>query len=436
MNRFINMHRPSSLLCGLVFVLSIVAGLSGCKKDDNSTAPVATTITVNGFVKDYDGEPIASVVVIIKGHAPVTTTTSGSFSVSNVTAPYDLSVILNAQNNAITYKGLTRSDPTLASNSSFGTTKNATISGTVPPAVGKTTMVFFVSGTRVWSVTANPTTGVYTINASWNGSAVSYTGTLYVLRWTVNPNGLPLIYDGYGQRALTITAAGSFPNNNFAVGDLTDPADQSISGTINRPTVNYQMLQKALFLNIGQAYVYLAGEYGGTLTDNFSYNVPSISNTLFGVNAGANQTATPSNRVAFHYSNGIAAGSTSTTVNLLTAPQPNLPAHNGTNIDTTTSFLWTAGGGAGVHVVFITPNVGGQPSYTIYTQGTSLTIPNFAAQGLGLPANATYSWQVFQYYPVASVDVVASPAYSSLIRGNGGDFGYGYSETFQFTTKP
>ncbi len=436
MNRSSNVHRLCDLLCMLTVTLSMVFVISGCKKDDSSSSPIVTVITVNGFVKDADGEPITGVAVIVKGRTPVTTAANGSFSVPNVTAPYDLSVILSTQNTVVTLKGLTRADPTLTYNSSLTPTKNATISGTVPAAAVKATIVFFVSGTKIWRVVADPVTGAYTINASWNGSTGSYVGTLYVLRWTVGPNGLPLVYDGFGQRSLTITSGGTFPGNNFAAGDLTDPAEQSVSGTINRPSASYQLSLKQVYLNLGQAYVAIAGESGGTLTDNFSYNVPSIANALFGVNTNATQTATPSNRIAFSYDAGITPGASNEIISMLVAPQLNLPAHNGTNIDTSTSFLWTAGGGAGVYVVFVSAAVAGQPNYLIYTQSTSVTVPNFAPQGLGFPSNAAYSWQVAQYYPVASVDVVASDSYLTLIRGNQGDFGFGISETFNFTTKP
>ncbi len=434
MNKAPILRQLCTILLVFAFVLPLVVVGFGCKNDD-STAPGVTTITVSGFVKDYDGEPISGVVVIIRGSTPVTTAGDGSFSVANVTAPYDLSVVLGTQNTVVIFKGLTRSDPTLSYSVSLATLKTATITGTVPGAAGKTTIVFFVSGTKAWRVTANQATGDFTINATWYGSTGSYVGKLYVLRWTLGPNNLPLVYDAYGERALTISSGGTFANNNFVVGDLTDPAEQSISGTINRPTTAYTLTGKQFYLNIGSAYVVVAGE-SGTLTDNFSYNVPSIAGALFGVNTFATLTTTPTNRLAFAYDAGITPGTSNEVVNLLTAPQANLPAHNGTGIDTSTAFLWTAGGGTGIYLISIAPTAGVHPAYLIYTQSTTVTIPNYSAQGLGLPANTPYQWQLVQYYPVASVDAVASPTFLSLFRGNQGDYGFGISEIFAFTTKP
>ena len=399
------------------------------------TVTVSPAITLNGFVKDMDGEPISGVAVIVKGKPAVTTSSGGSFMVTNVTVPYEVSLILSSQSTAVTYKGLTRPDPTLLYLSSLTAWKSATISGTVPGAVGKTTMVCFVSGIRTWATNANPTTGTYSISAQWRGSATTHSGTLYVLRWSLGANNLPSTYDALGQRSLTISASGTFPNNNFAAGDLTDPSEQSIGGTISRPSTDYQLTAKSIYLNFGYAYVFLAGESGGSLTDNFAYNVATVPGATYQVNASASQAASPSNRTVDYRDTGIPAGSTNVSINLMVAPQLNLPAHNGTNIDTTTSFVWSAGGGIGVYLLYCYPSAMG-PTYYIFTQGTSTTIPNFSPQGLGLPSNASYHWYVTQFHPLSSMDAMATDSFIPFVNGNGGDVGSGSSEQFMFATRP
>ena len=71
----------------------------------------------------------------------------------------------------------------------------------------------------------------------------------------------------------------------------------------------------------------------------------------------------------------------------------------------------------------------------IFLAGGSFTIPNLSQQGLGLPSNTTYSWQVYRYFPFSSMDEVASPLFVSRLNGNAGDIGRGLSEPFSFTTR-
>ncbi len=420
-----------------IVALGILVG--SCKKDENPVGGGGGggTINVNGFVKDVNGVPVAGQTVIVKGKTAVVTGSNGAFSVSGVTTPYQISLIVNTLGLKIAtvYDGITRSDPTLYYLfGSLGTSKSATITGNAPAAAGKVTKVFFVSGLKSWSTTANPGTGAYTINATWTDSATSYTGTLYLLRWTPGTNGLPTGYDGFGEKSQVISNGGSF-TVNFAPTDLTDPADQTIAGSITRPTTSYNLTEKTLYLSFGNATVFVASESGSGLTDNFNYNVPTIAGATFAVTAYAQLAATPGYRTAQFTKTGIAGGASGVNVPLAAAPQLNLPAHNGTNVDTTTQFLWAPGGGTGINLVLMF-STSTNPVFYILTAANSITIPNFNPQGMGLPSNTAYSWSVEQVYPVSSMDNVVSGSFSPFIGGSAGDIGVGRSETFSFTTVP
>lgn len=393
------------------------------------------TIMVSGFVKDIDGEPIAGVPVIIKGKAPVTTDANGAFTVSSVSKPYEARVIFSTDQTAIVYQGLTRSDPTLLYLSVTSNWKSASISGFVPPAAGKVTKVFFTSGTMTSSTVADPGTGSYYLYVNWKGAANSLTGALRVLRWTENTSGIPTEYDAYDfEENLTVSVGGTFSNNNFA--NFIDPPEQNISGSIVRPTLSYVLSSKALFLFFGDAAgIFLGQEWGGGLSDNFSYVVPSITGVTFGVNATASLNATPTNRYTKYHKRGITGGSSGITINLASSPQLNIPAHNGSGIDTTTQFLWTMGSGGGICVLKMYPtNPGTGPSFNIFTANNSSSIPNLAPQGLGLPSNTSYTWRVEQLFPVSSIDD-ADSASSFLQQTVSAEGGYADSESFTFTTK-
>ena len=261
------------------------------------------------------------------------------------------------------------------------------------------------------------------------------TGTFRVLRWTQNSSGMPTQYDAYGfEDNLTVSAGGTFSNNNFAATDLTDPSEQNISGSIVLPSSSYNINGKALQLFFGDAGIDL-GQDGGP-SENFSYVVPSITGATFGIDTYAILNAIPTSRQTYYRKRGITGGSSGTTINLASAPQLNIPAHNGSGIDTTTQFLWTMGSGGGICLFIVSPtNFGTAPTFYIFTANNSSSIPNLAPQGLGLPSNTSYGWRVSQIFPVASIDDAAGATFLQQANGNT-EGGQSFSESFTFTTSP
>src|SRR2546429_8362865 len=87
-------------------------------------------------------------------------------------APYDITVILRAQNPAVIYRGLPRTDPALLYPDVAAAERTATISGTVPPAASSVTAVLFVSSGRYafGAGRADATTGQYAFTVRWHGS--------------------------------------------------------------------------------------------------------------------------------------------------------------------------------------------------------------------------------------------------------------------------
>jgi hypothetical protein len=397
----------------------------------NITVPGGATITVNGFVKDFGGQPVVGAAVLIPGRSPVTSGTDGSFSIAGVTTPYDVTFLVSSARLASTYKGLTRPDPTLHFfEHFFSSTNTASISGSVPIVSGRTTRVLFVSGDMSWYTTASAGTGTYNISVSWRGTTTTMVGTIHVLRW-VNTSGMPTSYDAYGDRQLTISAGGTFQGNNFTAGQLTDPAEMNISGSVTRPSGSYTLTQRALYLAFGNSITLLSSE-GGTLGDNLSYTVPNVSGATFGITAEA---TIGQQRRAAYFRSGIAAGSQGVTIPLADAPQLSLPVNGGTGVDTSTAFLFSQGGGAGVNLAALNGS-GSDPDFLILSSSNSITIPNLSQQGLGLPSNRTYSWQALRVFPFSSMDEAASSVFVSRLNGHSGDVGQGVSETFGFTTAP
>ncbi len=104
--------RPAVLLTALGTVVVLLAAFPGCKSDSSSTG-VPTSITVTGKVITVIKLPISNSPVVITGRPATTTDANGSFTVTDVTVPYDVTVVMSDLKVGITYRGLSRSDPTL-----------------------------------------------------------------------------------------------------------------------------------------------------------------------------------------------------------------------------------------------------------------------------------------------------------------------------------
>ena len=81
------------------------------------------------------------------------------------------------------------------------------------------------------------------------------------MRWTQNVRGMPNQYDVYGfEDNLTVSAGGTFPDNNFTAANLTDPPEQNINGSIVRSSSSYDLYNKTLYWFFGNAEIYLDEE--------------------------------------------------------------------------------------------------------------------------------------------------------------------------------
>jgi hypothetical protein len=413
----------------LALPLASLGLLVACGSDGDGTGP-NPGITVAGFVKDRGGEAISGAVVLVPGKSPVTSGSDGRFSIPGVAVPYDITLILHGYKVAVAYQGLTRSDPTLLYHNLTGPELTATISGTTPPASGKRTLVLFTSSGRYvfGGGLADTMTGEYAFTVPLR-SLGTHSGQLHVLRWTSGPTGLPTSYDGYASRPLTISAGGDFSGNHFAAAELTDPPEQTISGTVAVPA-GYTLSFRTLLAFFGRVPVIWYEQ--GALPGPFTYTGPALSGVTFGVGARADD---PSSRVSVFHKTGIDGTATNVSVPLEAAAQLVLPAHGATAVDATTTFTWSQGGGSGVNILWVVPDVSTNPTFLVYTTGAEAKLPDLTAAGMGLPAAASYRWAVERRFPVASLDDAASERYLRHVNWEAGDFGDTGSDTFGFTAK-
>ncbi len=417
----------------IIFIATLLLGFMffGCEKEEGALGP----ITVSGFVKDYFGSPVSGAAVIIPGKSAVTTSAAGTFSIPNVTVPYDISVVVSTGKVAMIYQGLNRPDPKLLYLSFPSISKSATITGTAPAASGRTTRIYFVSGANYSLATADPTTGAYTLNARWFDTSNTLIGKLILLRFSTDITGNPTTFDGYASKSLTVQNGASYSNQNFSTTEVVDPPDVTITGVVNIPA-GYSISSRFLFIIFENAKIGLRSEYAPIVSNNFNFAVPNISGVQFGIRADASMSSTPNTIGTSFTKLGISAGSTNVNVTLESAPRLALPPHSSSNIDYNSEFTWSQGTGEGVNIVQMYSSVANSPRYYIFTRASNLKIPDFSVHGLGLPVNTLYSWSVYRYLPIPSTDYAASNTFIKWMREMTSDLGYTYSQTFTFTTKP
>lgn len=389
----------------IAFLLAGGIVLAGCSKDSDSSTGASGVITVTGKVIAFSALPVSNTAVVVTGRPSTTTDGNGMFTVTDVTTPYDVTVIYSPSKTAMVYKGLTRSDPTIYFTGSVVAPANsATVSGTISggagyplPASHNSRAIFIATDVASYA-SPNPATGAYSIGVSWNGAA-TITGTLHALQFQFDASGMPVTFKGYGTKAnVTLTGGGTFASQNVALSAITG---STVAGSIVVP-VGMTLGTKTLSIALNDAGDVSIGSET-TSSTSFTYAVPEIpgATVVLAVSASSGSLGTTA------LAKRTTVGTSGLTLTLLAPPQPSLPVASATGITTTTPFTWTPVSG-GTYILYINGG-GGDPSYYIVTTSPTATIPDLTAQGLGLPTNKAYSWIVYSFGPFADMNAVTGP---------------------------
>jgi hypothetical protein len=255
----------------------------------------------------------------------------------------------------------------------------------------------------VWSngYAGNPgvvaSNGTWDFTAQWVGNVSTNMGTLFGLQWTVNANGAPDGYIGFGSApGITLTA-----NNGVdTVQNLTfvNPTEAGLVGTITKP------------LGYNDATLQLTQQFGNTSTTLWtsSTTTSAVSSIVTGTTLGkacffARATSPAGESSRYVYPALTAAtdvGFTMPAAAVKTAPGP-----GATGVDTTSDFTITAAPGA-VYVYAIFTGGAQRASYTIYSEATTVRIPNVSERPL--PPNQAFTWSVAGYGPLTVNDAATA----------------------------
>ena len=403
------------------FVYVCLAPLGGCG-DDPITPPPLTPI--QGRVEDTHGQPVEGIVVLIGDKAPVSSDTEGSFRVDAVGSTYDITLLYDTTLTR-SYSGVTRRDPFLRVPTRGSTSHLATITGTVPTAPDKTTRLHFAPST-FGRATANPTTGGFQLYVDWFAPGPTVEGSLFVFRWSVGTDGLPVEYDAFARRPLVLTA-GTNVVQEFTPADFTDPPEAQVSGAVTIPS-GYELAGISTRMHIGPESFWFVGQERSMVSGSaFQYTLPILPDAFFAIEAFAQQGA--------HHTillrNNVVPPAAEILLDLPASPRIVEPPHGASNVDYSTLFQWEEGGGTGSYAVFI--NQYGGPRLEVYLSGTSTRIPDLRQYGLGLRSGAFCEWVVYKLFPLSSIDALLSPTYGLSVEPEEGN---AHSASNQFTMAP
>src|SRR5262249_43795646 len=149
---------------------------------------------------------------------------------------------------------------------------------------------------------------------------------------------------------------------NFSTADVTNPAEQTIAGSISTPT-GYDVNRNVEYgVSMGRFKRQIVEV---TASSNFTFNAPSGTELSFYVAAFARQTSTTDDRQTAFIRDNLAPGRTGVALTLEAAPQLALLVLEATGVDLSTPFSWSPGGGAGVNVFIAEPDVSTAPTYAV-----------------------------------------------------------------------
>jgi hypothetical protein len=435
-----------NLFLSISISLFILQSFTGCKEDSTTPTggnpPSGGGNDVSGKIVDEVGNGLVNVTVVIGGQN-TTTAADGSFTIRNVTTPYDLKAV-SAQGVGIVYKSVSTRNPQVLGIGIPVTPNQAQLTVGIPRSTisnNQIAAVMFTDAQRVqasgkifgWS---NDTTTTFTV--IWKGAS-TVSGKIIVLIYTMDGTGHISSYNLYGEKVFTLNN-GANSTVGFNVNELPIPPGQStVSGSVTPPSLNYINTKATLSISFVSTNNWLGTNVSATLLDfkpapAYVFNVPtglSTTNRLI-VTGSAFSPGADTNFIYQRTDKSVVAAPGSTNnIALESVPDLITPANNAVDIDTNTIFTYTSGSGSGLYMIyFYTPTLTKQ--FYVFTTALSTTIPNLLIYGQGIGSNLTYNWFVTKILGITTTDDFLS----GPIVNNNHFIGTAITERRQFITTP
>jgi len=407
------------------------AGGNAGKGGSGGSGGSAGGTTVTGHVIDYWGHKLPSIQVEIGG-TKVSTDAQGAFTIPNVAAEYDASLVVKVADTAEVagwvFQGLTRRDPTLqvylelVSRHQYVDVEGG--AGLASALTASRTFSVATAGPDGQDEFKNVVPDNFTEGtSSWRGP-IATQETAYGLVWQPDANGLPTSYVAFDSKALALDSAAS--NNALVTFDMTPKSitASAISGTVT-PGALGERENWAFVQFPTNAAITVARDKAGSNT--FSYLAPSLtgSSMVFAATEGDANTGAYS----LVHKDGLAPGKSGISAQL-PVPASNLaisPAGNVNKVSSTTVFSFQPGmGNAGPFLIeFDNLDASSYEHLLIVTTKTSFTLPKVLNDSYALLPGKSYYWRVQTHGTFANVDAMASTT-GYLDEFSGTDYLYGF----------
>jgi hypothetical protein len=396
---------------------------------------------VHGKVIDYWAAAVGGAQVQI-GDQMVSSNAQGEFSVPNVAATYDVSLVIKTMylNREVTYvwryEGLTRRDPTLQvyrGRPSHDGTLNIHVDNVdfANKPRGELARMDFAGPDGEFEYEASSVDTMF-LDGAWSGpNQTSMVGHALLFQTSGDP-ALPSAYLAHDSKPFDLAEG----HDGAITFDLAEGSSAlpsaTVSGTLTGPSGSNRNV-KAYLRFADNAAIQLLTHY--TTADTFSYLVPNLPNStilLIGGQGDASQQ--------YVFKDGVKPGQTGITLNFTDSPNLIVPAQNATNVDGSTRFQWSGGGTLALLVVT------SQPRYDamfVVTTKKETTLPVYPETSFALPAGEGYTWRIETHGTYASMDeATGSEGFlqsCAFYRPRGpkrGDGVYTESSGRDLTTKP
>jgi len=382
--------------------------LGGAGGEGGAPEPVLGKVT--GKLVDRFGVPIGSVPVQI-GETLVSTNDKGVFTVDDVPATYDVSLLV--EGDGWVYQGLTRRDPTLqvyqghpshyvyvdvtSDKATLGTNDQLTLSAGMPTGTSDEYTDIGVDSSVSYSL-------------EWEGGTTS-TSTIHGLEWTMNATTkLPTSYKAYDSKPLAVMAGVSASLTlNMAPKVI---ASGAVTGTVTpRATpIGSGARNNSVFVRFSSGASVQVVDQAPTV-DAFSYLVPTLPDSSITVAAWEGSYEGPLGMV---HKDGLSSGAAAGTL-AIPAP-PKLLKPLGGTVDETTPFSFQGSpDNAGAFVVILNSLDTGSHLFIVTAQQKLTHLPSVVdgawtlEHASGGAAPIEYQWWVETHGSFATVDEMTGP---------------------------
>lgn len=362
-----------------------------------SATPLTTTITVNGTVVDIaTGARRAGAIVLLNGANPQTTRADGRFSYANVTPPYTLTARIGSE--VYEYRGLTRADPQLPRALGYHATLQGNVTGPSYPLPADVVIGIAPGGTAFGYAAVDKTTGSYTGNVVWGGTAWLTTDLVAVCIKRVG--NLPTDY----------LEMGKLTNVTLRDGDKLSSLDITLAEPVptTTTTLTYDLGAYAasgsgstFSVKVATATLPLTGT--GPLPSGTIVTLPTQGGSLMvkGEDADGNQV--------FVVTPAVLTGTTHITLPATDVLKNSLPLDGAVGVNTTPMLAWTPVSEVGFYSLTLQGS-GSALSYQWNLAGNSLSVPDYSLLSGSLANGTNYRWSVVAFKGEGfSVDALTDP---------------------------